>query len=194
MKLTYGVDAGIAGIFFMIPGVVYILTAMVAGATVDSFGGATAPRQEYKLKLMATVGFVLLYVGYLFLAPVFQRAALERIAVLAASLVAIGVGIGLTIMPSNTDLTSIAERRMQPSGDAEEEALTSQIAGLWSSSYYLGMVIGPIIGGTLESSIGINWGSFTFAVACACGALLNAWGAWQARAPGAAYVAVEPLD
>uniref|UniRef100_A0A7S2G5Q6 Major facilitator superfamily (MFS) profile domain-containing protein n=1 Tax=Haptolina brevifila TaxID=156173 RepID=A0A7S2G5Q6_9EUKA len=64
MKATYGLDAGIAGIFFMITGLTYILTAMVAGALVDNFGPATAPRQEYKLKLTQLVGFLILTAAY----------------------------------------------------------------------------------------------------------------------------------
>ena len=189
MASTYGLDAGLAGVFFMIPGLVYILTAMVAGALVDSFGGAMAPRQEYRLKLTVSVGFGLLLIGYLFLAPAFAWPILQRLGVFAASLVALGIGIGLTVMPSNSDLQGIAERRMQPSEEAELAALTSQVAGVWGSAYAAGQAVGPTVGGVLDATIGVNWGCFAFAMICAFGALLNAYGAWRAEKP--VHIAIE---
>ena len=42
----YGVGSGLAGVFFMIPGLVYILTAMATGAVVDTYGDSDTPHQE----------------------------------------------------------------------------------------------------------------------------------------------------
>jgi len=69
------------------------------------------------------------------------------------------------------------------------QALTSQISGVWSSAYSFGQVVGPVVGGVLDSTIGINWGSFAFAMACAVGAALHGYGTWRARA--SVHVAAE---
>eukprot|EP00966_Prymnesium_polylepis_P015716 362999-Prymnesium_polylepis.1 len=138
MKTTYGFDAGIAGVFFMIPGLCYVLTAMVAGGLVDTFGGARAPQQEYRLKVSrrerpsldstslcslrrrspsaqprgcwqvtATIGYVIFVICFLFLAPAFARPALEQLAIFTPSLVALGVGFGLTVIPSFSGVAAI---------------------------------------------------------------------------------------
>jgi MFS family permease len=192
MKITYGFDAGIAGVFFMIPGLSYILTAIVAGALVDTFGGASTPHQEHRLKVTAAFGYMLFVLCFLFLAPVFARSALEKLVLFTPSLIALGVGFGLSVIPSFSDLGGIAERGMLPSGAGEEAALASQISGVWSSAYQLGQAVGPVMGGVLESTIGTNWGSFTFALLCACGAILNGYGAWHAtRAPSTVHPAMQ---
>ena len=114
LHTRYGLGVGVAGLFFMLPAVVYILTAIVAGWLIDAFGTATTPQQEVRLKLTTTGGFGLLVLGYFFLAPPFAPALLERLPILTVALVGIGVGIGFTVLPSLSDLQGIAERRMQP--------------------------------------------------------------------------------
>ena len=175
---------------------------MVAGAVVDTFGGAAAQFQEAKLKRVAAVGFALLVMAYLFMAPAFARDALERLSVFTVALVALGVGVGLTIIPTLSDMQSIVERH-QASNGCHTDDVSAKVSGIWGSAYGLGSTIGiqfeqlrraplmmvlcagPIAGGALEDSVGINWASFIFGIVCAVGLVLNIYGAlvsfWRDR-------------
>ena len=161
----------------MIPGLSYILTAMVAGVLVDTFGSSSTPRQEYKLKLTSTAGFVLLAASYFMIAPAFARGTLQRLAFFVPSLVVLGIGVGFTILPTVSDLQSIAERRL----GEDDESVSSKVSGVWGCAYGLGGALGPIVGGALDSAVGINWGSFIFSVVMLLAAGFMGYGAWTAK-------------
>ena len=133
---------------------------------------------RYKLKRLGVVGFAVLIVAYLFLAPVFARPTFENLGVLSGALVLLGIGVGLTILPTISDLQSIAERKL----GKDDATLTSKVAGLWGSAFGAGAALGPLLGGCLGSAVGMNWGAFVFCVLCCVGLLLNTYGALAAVA------------
>ena len=114
---------------------------MVAGAVVDTFGGAAAQFQEAKLKRVSAAGFALLVLAYLFMAPAFARDALERLSVFTVALVALGVGVGLTIIPTLSDMQSIVERHQANNGRHTDD-VSAKVSGIWGSAYGLGSAIG----------------------------------------------------
>ena len=134
--------------------------------------------RRFKLKRLGVIGFGVLTVSYLFLAPVFAREALENLGVLTGALLLIGIGVGLTILPTISDMQSIAERHY----GKQDSTLTSKVAGLWGCGFGFGACVGPLLGGGLFSAVGMNWCSFVFGMVCCAGLLLNAYGAVAATA------------
>ncbi|XP_050302834.1 MFS-type transporter SLC18B1-like [Anthonomus grandis grandis] len=151
-------------------GLMFLLLSATYGVTSPLWGWMSEKFRDYSW-LMTTGLFgssvVLLFMGP---SPVFTFLE-DSIPLNAAALSALGIFIAMSLIPTYQFILDSA----MENGFQENLGTHSVVAGLWSSVYSLGEVIGPISGGFLLEKFDFPITSSVYALLnfiCACGALL----------------------
>ncbi|XP_028131400.1 MFS-type transporter SLC18B1 isoform X1 [Diabrotica virgifera virgifera] len=140
-------------------GLIFLLTSGTYAISCPFWGYLTDKLQVYWW--LMTVGLFGNSVILLFLGPCFSFLP-ESLWLNMLSLSLLGVTVGMALMPTYQFILDSALEN----GYADDLATHSVIAGLWSSVYSLGEVLGPVLGGSLMEH-------YEFSNACATFAALN---------------------
>lgn len=131
------------GAFFVISGACYGVSAPLWGLFCD----------KKPAKQASMVGAILMIASFLFMGPLPPFGLQKTIPVIAAALVAHGIGLGAQVVAGFAD----AHHQALAAGFPDTVDTYGLISGLWTSVFALGAFIGPTVAGILFDAVGFPW-------------------------------------
>lgn len=146
-----GLSSEKIGLVFLIPSVLYTISAPLLGMVVDKmFSGRYA----------IILGNVICCVSYLFLgpSPLLDSFVNSKLWVVCVALGVMGIAIAPLVVPILADM----QKSTTNAGLPANFATTSIISGIFNSVFSIGSVIGPTLGGALTDHMSFSWASTIF--------------------------------
>ncbi|XP_063225439.1 MFS-type transporter SLC18B1-like isoform X2 [Bacillus rossius redtenbacheri] len=141
----FGLSALATGMFMVISGALYTLSAPVIGRLCDT--------RIYPKKFIA-VGSLLIIVSYVLVGP-FPALPIKKTLMwmVVLGLVVHGIGFGCILVPCFID----SLRSALAAGFPDNIVTYGLISGLWMSAFSLGAFVGPSVGGLLLDMVHFRW-------------------------------------